>query len=458
MDTLSGKKIFFSGIGGSGMSALAAYAAGMGAAVSGSDRDYDSGSGAAIYSMLIESGIRLVPQDGSGLDSSCDLMVASTAVESANPDIKKAQSLGIPIQTRPEFLSLIIGQTSAIAIAGTNGKSTTTGMLAWVMRELGLDPGLIGGGRVKQFRSVGSAGNSLTGGSGPLVVEACESDTAIASYSPEVTVLLNLSFDHREVSETASLFQSLVDNTRRRVIINGDDAGLRRLRIENHVTFGIGPDCGVRASRVCLEGLSSRFVVDNAEFRLSLPGLHNVYNALAAVAVLKDMGIQPEKVAGPLAEFAGVDRRFDIHLNTGDLLVVDDYAHNPDKIAALMKTVSAAKEAGILYIFQPHGYGPTRMLRQAYVETFRACLRENDRLIILPIFYAGGTVAKDISSSDICRPLANAGLDVRTAPDRNFLFENLRGWQTCIVFGARDESLSDLAAEIAARMTAQASG
>lgn len=455
MKTFSGKKIFFSGIGGSGMSALAVFAADLGASVSGSDRDYDAGSGAAIYGMLLERGIRLLPQDGSGLDPSCDLMVASTAVESANPDIERARSLGINIQPRPEFLAQIIGNRPTIAIAGTNGKSSTSGMLAWVMRELGLDPDFIGGARVKQFRAGGNSGNSLSGGSGPLVVEACESDAAIASYSPEVTVLLNLSFDHRAVSETESLFQSLLNNTRGGIIINGDDERLRRLRTANRLSFGLGPDCGVRATGIGLEGLGSRFRVDDKEFRLAIPGLHNIYNALAVVAVLKDMGIPAEKVAGPLAEFAGLDRRFDIHLNSGDMLVVDDYAHNPDKITALMETLSSARETGILYIFQPHGYGPTRLLRKAYIDTFHRCLRAQDRLMILPIFYAGGTVARDISSEDLSRPLAEAGLDARTAPDRDSLLENLREWKTCVVFGARDESLSGLAADIARQLSAE---
>ena len=443
------------------MSALAAFAADLGASVSGSDRDYDAGSGAGIYGMLLEKGIRLVPQDGRGLDPSFDLMVISTAVESANPDIKRAQSIGISIEPRPEFLARIVGESRTIAVAGTNGKSSTAGMLAWVMRELGLDPGFIGGGRVKQFRSGANVGNSLPGGSGPLVVEACESDTAIASYSPQVTVLLNLSFDHREISDTASLFQSLLDNTRGRVIINGDDERLSSMKTEKRLSFGLGEGCDVRATHIGCEALESRFMVDGTEFRLALPGRHNIYNALSVIAVLKDMGIPVESMVRPLAEFTGLDRRFDIHLNSGGFLVVDDYAHNPDKIAALMETVSSDRETGregILYIFQPHGYGPTRLLKDRYVETFRICLRREDRLVILPIFYAGGTVAKDISSADIISPLADAGLDVRSAPDRDFILKSLRGWKTIVVFGARDETLSNLAGKIAGKVARNIAG
>ncbi|MEW6602928.1 MAG: Mur ligase domain-containing protein, partial [Nitrospirota bacterium] len=218
-------KIFFSGIGGSGMSAIACFMADRGHTVVGSDRAFDQNPFHTFYRGLTSKGITIVPQDGTGMDQSFDFAVFSTAVE-PGPEFVKAKSMGIPVKTRPEYLNEIVREFRTIAVAGTSGKSTTSGMLAFFMERLGLKPNFIGGGRVKQFRTDTNPGNSISGDSDWLVIEACESDGAIVNYEPLHSVLLNLALDHHSVAETADMFEALMGNAAEKVILNADDLHL----------------------------------------------------------------------------------------------------------------------------------------------------------------------------------------------------------------------------------------
>jgi UDP-N-acetylmuramate--alanine ligase len=179
-------RIFFSGIGGSGVSAIAGFMAEKGHLIAGSDRLFDMYSGNPLRNCLEENGVRIFPQDGQGFDGSFDFAVFSTSVEKDNPDFKKAEMLGIPLKTRPEYLAEIVSAYRTIAVAGTSGKSTTSGMLAFLMHRLGLMPNFIGGGRVKQFRTRRNSGNYLAGGSDTMIIEACESDGSIVNYKPSI--------------------------------------------------------------------------------------------------------------------------------------------------------------------------------------------------------------------------------------------------------------------------------
>src|SRR5208283_1047202 len=182
-------KIFFSGIGGSGVSAIASFMADKGHIVVGSDRSFDGNPAHPLYQILKSKNIAIVPQDGLGLDSSYDLAVFSTAVEPDQPEVLKARHLGIPVATRPEYLAKIVTEFKTIAVAGTSGKSTTAGLLAFLMQRLGMQPNFIGGGRVKQLRTEHNAGNAITGDSELLVIEACESDGTIVNYKPEYSII-----------------------------------------------------------------------------------------------------------------------------------------------------------------------------------------------------------------------------------------------------------------------------
>ena len=444
-------KILFSGIGGSGVSAIASFMADRGHVVVGSDRSFDKNPEHPTCEILRAKGIAIVPQDGSGINTSFDFAVFSTAVEDNQPEHIKAVELGITIKTRPRYLCEIVSDFRTVAVTGTSGKSTISGMLAFLMHSLGLEPNFIGGGRVKQFKTSTNLGNSLIGSSDLLIVEACESDGSIIHYHPSYSIFAGLSLDHNPIEKTAEMFESLSRNTKEIVIINGDDRDLTRCRFEKPIRFSIDADSEYQASVTEYRPLNTIFTLHGISFKLSIPGKYNLYNALSCIALLSEMGISLRDIAEVLPDFSGLDRRFDIYLHNGRNLVIDDYAHNPHKISCLMESIKNIHH-GVCYIFQPHGFGPTRLMKQGYIDAFVNNLREADHLILLPIFYAGGTSVKDISSEDLFNEIKAAGRSVEVLHERSLLFSRIQEWNAYVVFGARDDSLADFAREISLRL------
>lgn len=438
------------------MSALACLCADNGMRVVGSDRAFDLDPENPMARTLANRNIKIVPQDGSYPSDDDSLMVMSAAVEDDRPEVLRAKHLCIPIMSRGEYLAQVTAGFRTLAVAGTSGKSTTSGMLAHAMGSLGLDPSFIGGGRLGQFRAPDNPGNYRKGGSGILVVEACESDGHLPLYQAEHSLIMNISLDHLGVERTLEMFDALMENTSGRVVLNMDDPGLSPLASDSTIGFSIDAHSEMRATDIELHPLDSSFLVQGTRVELSMPGVHNVYNALASLAALSLYGIGPEQAAsvlGGLGGFRGIERRFDVHLDElakGGALVVDDYAHNPHKISFLMHTMRLVAPE-VTYIFQPHGFGPTRLMRDEYVRVFRELLRPEDRVIVLPIYFAGGTVSKDISSSMLAKDVGGSAW----APDsRQEMLETLKeGSGAYVVFGARDDTLSGLASDIAKRVS-----
>jgi UDP-N-acetylmuramate--alanine ligase len=441
-------KIFFSGIGGSGVSAIAGFMADKGHTIFGSDRTFDKDPVNQLKKIFQSIGITILPQDGKGLDDSFDLAVFSTAVEPDHPEALKARSLGIPVKTRPEYLAEITDSFSTIAVAGTSGKSTTSGLLAFLMKKLGLEPNFLGGGRVKQFKSFLNPGNFLTGNSDHLVIEACESDGTIVNYTPQHSIILNLDLDHHTIDKTAQMFQTLMKNTKGKIFVNADDSNLKGITRKNAITFSIHNPSHYKAEGITYHPFSTDFSVHGTGFSLSIPGEYNLYNALSCIAFLSEIGISRGDIASVFPDFQGIERRFDIHLNDGQRLVIDDYAHNPHKISSFMKTMKNQREK-ICYIFQPHGFGPTRLMKKEYIKAFEENLRDTDHLMLLPIYYVGGTASKDISSNDLADEISACGKSVEVVQKREDILQRVHDYKTYVVFGARDETLSDLAKEIA---------
>jgi UDP-N-acetylmuramate--alanine ligase len=444
-------KIFFSGIGGSGVSAIASFVADRGHAVAGSDRLFDGNPDHPICNILKRKGIAIVPQDGTGIDASLDFVVFSTAVEDDQPEVKRAKGMGIIMKSRPEYLSELVAEFNTVAVAGTSGKSTSAGILAFLLKRLGLEPNFIGGGRVKQFKDSSNLGNALAGKSDLLVAEACESDGSIVHYHPLHSIVANLDLDHNSIEKTAGMFETLGENTKEIVIVNSDDRNLRGCRFRKPTGFSIDARSEYRAKAIEHEPFGTSFTLHDVSFRLSLPGRYNLYNALSCIALLSEMGISLRDIACVLPDFSGIERRFDICLNDGRHLVVDDYAHNPHKISSLMKTVMEICKR-VCYIFQPHGFGPTRLMKQGYIGTFIQNLRREDHLMLLPIYYAGGTSVKDVSSEDLSTEIVRAGKSAEVLHERKLLFQRINEWDNYVVFGARDESLANFAREIALRL------
>ncbi len=449
----------FAGVGGSGMSALAQYHALGGGRASGSDRAFDRGERAEMRRRLAAAGVTVTPQDGSGLADAtaaarprlCDALVVSTAVEESVPDVAAARRLGVPILHRADLLARAAAERRTIAVAGTSGKSTVVAMIFEILRGAGRDPSVITGGDLLSLQDFDCLGNAWSGAGDLLVIEADESDGTLTRYAPWAGVLLNLQRDHKEIDELAGLFATFRERTRG-PFLAGEDANLDPFAA-GATRFGLGPGCAVRALDVDPRPDGSRFMVAGVRFDLPAPGLHNVRNAVAAIAACEALGVSPAEMVAPLRGFRGVARRFQVVGREKGVEVIDDFAHNPDKIAAALDTARARAPRGrVLAVYQPHGFGPTRFLRDALIEAFAAHLRPTDHLWLPEIFYAGGSVTRDISSRDIAAGVAARGVPAGFAESRDDLTAPVaaeaRPGDVVIVMGARDPTLTEFCTKI----------
>lgn len=436
--------IHFVGIGGAGMSALAQIHAMDGGPATGSDRDFDRGRGEALRERLSSLGVRLFPQDGSALSRETGLVVLSTAIEGANPEIAAAKALGVPLMHRSEFLARYVERMRTIAVTGTSGKSTVVAMIFEILEAAGRGPSVITGGAVIALQRRGLTGNAWRGKSDVLVIEADESDGSLVNYRPAVGIFLNLTKDHLEVPALREIFLKFRSGVGA-ALASADDPELALLRADS--TFGLSAGA-VRAEDVSAGPAGSTFRVGGVSFKLPAPGEHNVANAVAAIAACLNEGVSLEDCSHALAGFQGVSRRFQSLGSARGVEVVDDFAHNPAKIAAAL---AAARLRGkrVLAVYQPHGFAPTRHLKNELIETFAASLRASDRLWMPDIYYVGGTASKDISSRDVVEPLRARGIAALHVPDRAgipaLIAAEAREGDLVLVMGARDPSLPDFA-------------
>jgi UDP-N-acetylmuramate--alanine ligase len=446
-------RFHYAGLAGSGMSALAQFQAMMGGRVSGSDRAFDRGERAELRTQLQRLGIEIMPQDGSGVTDDCAALIVSTAVEEKVADFAAARAKSIPIVHRSELLAHFVASYRTVAVSGTSGKSTVTAMVFEILEGAGRDPSVITGGDLRLLQARGLPGNAFAGGSDLLVVEADESDGSLVRYAPAVGVILNLQRDHKEMEEVAAMFAVLRARSREALVV-GEDENLNGLA-GGALRFGFGPRADIRGFNVELTPSGSSFTVDDVAFALPVPGRHNVANALAAIAAARALDVPLADMVAPLASFQGVGRRFQTVGAARGVTVVDDFAHNADKIAAALATAKL-NASRVLAVYQPHGYGPTRFLRRDFVDTFTRELRAHDRLWMLEVFYAGGTASRDFSAADIVEEIAKNGVKAEFAPSRAWLAARIaevaRAGDVVLVMGARDPSLTDFAREIVAEL------
>jgi len=455
-DPLGPARFHYAGVGGSGMSALAQFQAMLGGHASGSDRGFDRNERADARGQLERLGVHVVPQDGSGISVDCGALIVSTAVEDTVPDVAAAKARALPIVHRSEMLAHWVSEFRSVAVSGTSGKSTATAMMFEILRGAGQDPSVITGGDLVALQDAGYWGNAWAG-RGPLVVEADESDGSLVRYQPSMAVCLNLTRDHKGEDEVAEMFRILKRRTREAFLCG--EEGLPADLLEGALTFGFGERAAVRGTHLELSRAATRFRVEGIPFTLPVPGAHNAENALAAVATCRALGVPLADMVAPLASFRGVARRFQSLGVAGGVEVVDDFAHNPAKIAASLAT--ARLRAGrVLAIYQPHGYGPTRFLRDGFVETFAARTEPQDRMWLLEIFYAGGTAQRDFSSADLVREIVARGREAEFAPSREWLVRRItevaEPGDLVLVMGARDPSLTLFARELLAALEQRA--
>lgn len=441
-------KLHFVGVLGSGMAPLAAFHALGGGKVSGSDRLLGSPAAERTREALRGAGVALFPQDGSGVDASVGRLIVSTAVEAGNADLRRAAELDVPVVHRADALAELANARRSIAVAGTSGKSTVTAMVFEILAAAGKDPSLITGAPLVRLMGDGALGSAFRGGSDLMVLEADESDGTIEKYRPALGVVLNLGRDHKEPKEVLALFRGFRERSGR-CLVNADDPALSGLA-RGAATFGFQAG-GLLGKDPWTDGRTSRFSAEGVAFELPLPGLHNAANGLAAAAACREEGVSLEESAAALRGFQGVWRRFQ-HVGTArGVDVIDDYAHNPDKVRA---AVAAARARGsrVLAVFQPHGFGPMRFLKDDLIEAFSSALGEGDVLWVPDIYYAGGTAVKDITSADLAGPIRMRGRDARHVPDRGEIASEIartaRQGDVVLVMGARDPSLGGYARSV----------
>jgi UDP-N-acetylmuramate--L-alanine ligase len=444
-------RFHYAGLGGAGMSALAQFQAMTGGAVSGSDRAFDHGERAGLRQQLERLGIAVMPQDGSGLGEDCAALVVSTAVEERVPDVVAARALGIPIIHRSELLAHFVAEYRSIAVTGTSGKSTVSALISAILSGVGRDPSVITGADLPELEAQGLPGNAFAGRSDLLVVEADESDGSLVRYAPAIGVILNLQRDHKEMTEVAAMFATLRARAREALVV-GDAENLDPFA-GGAIRFGFSERADIRGEDVELGPLSSHFRVKDVVFTLPVAGAHNVANALAAIAAASVLGVDLDEMVSPLAGFRGIGRRFQTVGKAHGVEVIDDFAHNAEKIAAAIKTAKLRANR-VLAIYQPHGYGPTRFLRKDFVATFSRELEARDWLWMLEVFYAGGTATRDFSAADIVAEIGARGVSAEFASSRDWLINRIadeaQPGDLVLVMGARDPSLSALARAILA--------
>jgi UDP-N-acetylmuramate--alanine ligase len=459
---------FFCGIGGSGMLPLASILRARGEKVTGSDRALDAGRTQAKFDYLRSLGIPLFPQDGSGLAEGMTL-VTSAAVEETIPDVVRARELGLDQLTRPQMLARLLGQARrSVAVGGTSGKSTVTGMIGWILHACHLQPTVINGAVMKNFVSPSAPfASALVGDPELFVSEVDESDGSIALYHPTVAVLTNISLDHLGMDELRALFAGFLARAGK-AVINMDDPDTRALAeaLPGDKLAGYGfdsPQASLVGRNLKLEADGVAFTVECGgevcEVALSQPGRHNASNALAALAATQALGVPLADGAAALARFEGLKRRLETVGTGGGVTVLDDFAHNPDKIAATLATLTA-QPGRLLVMFQPHGFGPLAKMGEELTATFAKGMREGDRLYLPDPVYQGGTVDRSRGSDWLAEAVRAAGAAAEHVPERSAIAEALlreaAAGDRIVVMGARDDTLNEFAAELVGNLSKRA--
>lgn len=435
--------VHVAGVAGVGMSALAQLLAMTGHPVTGSDRFLDQGRRLSILDTLEQAGLALHPQDGTALSPETRALVISTAIEDDNPEVQRARALGIPILHRAEMLARLAAYRKVVAVAGTAGKSTITAMIGWIMEQAGLDPTVVNGAPVSAWQAPDRVGNVRHGASDLWVLEADESDRSLLWFHPDAAVISNVAKDHFELDEVAALFREFCQQVRGPVLCGpGVRAVLGELPL-HEVEGTIGGGSG--AWRVSLEGET---------YPVRMLGRHNAENALLAIALCRELDVPCEVIRDAIKRFGGVERRLQRVGGQGDIQVVDDYAHNPMKMEAAWRAVSAPGRR-VIGVWRPHGFSPLALMFEEYVEALAGCIRPVDRLYLLPVFYAGGTASGARSSEDLARTLCYRDIETRVCADYEELAtilqgeDGLKAGDTVLVMGARDPGLPAFAGALA---------
>ncbi len=436
------KKIHLIGIGGSGMSGIAEVLINSGYSVTGSDIEYSQ-----TIEKIESIGGRVFIGHSSENIKEAEVVVYSTAIREDNSELMEARSKKLTVLRRAEMLSELLSLKKGIAIAGSHGKTTTTSMISSILGEAGVDPTFVVGGKV-----FGLGMHSKVGKGDYMVVEADESDGSFLKLKPDYCVVTNVDYEHLcHYGNIENLKKSFIDFINNIpffgfAVLCADNPILSSLFPEinkKYFTYGIEQKADYYALNIALEKNSSIFDAYAGEkligkFNLSVPGMHNVLNALSAIVTAKELGIKTEFIQKALKDFHGVERRFQIKKSNDRLIVVDDYAHHPVEIAATLK---AAKNWNrqIIAVFQPHRYSRMKDLMDDFVNSLKLA----DFVIITDVYSAGEIEIEGASSMALSEKMRGEGYkNVFYVPNRNDIKSNLknmlRGGEMVIFLGAGD--------------------
>lgn len=456
------KSYFFCGIGGSGMMPLAMIVAARGASVAGSDRSHDQGRSPEKFAWLESQGIAFYPQDGSGPKSG-QILVASAAVEDSVPDVAAANALGLARMTRADLnAALFNAADKAIGVAGTSGKSTVTGMIGWILASAGRKPTVMNGAVMRNFASDDRPyASALVGDAETYVSEVDESDGSIALYNPDVAVVTNISLDHKSLAELHALFGDFAAKARI-AVINADDAeSAPLLAAQNVMRFGFSDAAAIRGGDFEALPDGCRFTVsfagDRHAVRLRMPGRHNAMNALAAIAAARAVNISVDQSVAALTDFAGLARRYEVLGQANGVTVIDDFAHNPDKVAATLAAVAELPGRALLF-FQPHGYGPLRQMGKELAASFAKGMRDGDKLYVCDPVYFGGTVDRSIGSEALVADIVAGSGDAAHLTTRAncgaAMLDEAKSGDRILILGARDDTLTEFGRQLLEKLSA----
>jgi len=466
------------------MSAIAQFLKAAGHAVAGSDRQFVSGVHNESRAALEAEGIICFEQGEGGVTADTDVVVVSTAIEDSVPEVQQANALAKPIIKRSALLAEIVTTKKTIAVAGTSGKSTTTAMLYEILYTSGLQPSVIGGAGLTRLINQGKIGNAAYATGEWLIIEADESDGSIVQYHPEIGLLLNIDKDHQEMDELMNLFSTFKQHSST-FITNLTHPLSASLSAGSAFDFSCSDGLTVDGYQLSVSGLPAvdgspltvnrqpatagkqstvigssnfnqlgakiSFQVNGQSFEINTPGRHSMENAMAAIAVASSIGIDLATCSRALSNYEGIYRRHQVYGEKNSVILVDDFAHNPVKCARSMEACQPFSDKLIAW-FQPHGYGPTRFLRNDFVEELSKVVRPQDEIWMSEIYYAGGTAVKDISAEDLINDLKDRGVNAYFVSDRNQLLDAVRphftASTTLLLMGARDPSLGEFAKQV----------
>ena len=410
------------GIGGVGMSALAQALIDAGRTVTGADRLVDGGGTTPVLEALRRQGVKLFPETGAGIDSGTSRVIASTAIEDSNLGLVRARELGVPVVHRAAALAEALAGHRLVAVAGTCGKSTVTAILGHLLAESGFDPVVVNGAQIVGWDEGGRRVGSVRRGGGEwAVAEVDESDKSLTAFHPYAAIVTNASADHYSEEEMNAVFDAFVKDVP-------------------------GP---VIDGRVLLKGLNGPNGLWEVAARCPLPGAHNRANAFLALCMAQALGADVSCLGAALETFPGVERRLQRVGDCAGAAVYDDYAHNPEKLAAMWRTLAGAYPKGVAVLWRPHGYGPLRKMMDALAAMFAQMKRPQDELLLLPVYDAGGTADRSVNTDVLAARIAGARMVSDLNEAETVLRKLAPAVGAIVTAGARDPGLPVLARRLA---------